>query len=72
MKRPVSGEKKMSFHPTQKAITNMLADLRELGLRPLYGARFDLRTIHLLSEIQVGNVKKPLQSRYTVGIQTPY
>ena len=31
----------------------MLADLRELGLRPLYGARFDLRTIHLLSEIQV-------------------
>jgi hypothetical protein len=57
LKRPATGDKKLSFHPTQTAISNMLADMRELGLRPLYGARFDLRTIHLLSEIQVNMVK---------------
>jgi hypothetical protein len=53
LKRPATGDKKLSFHPTQTNITNMLADVRQLGLRPLYGARFDLRTIHLLAEVQV-------------------
>ena len=53
LKRPASGDKKLSFHPTQTSVTNMLADVRQLGLRPLFGAKFDLRTIHLLAEIQV-------------------
>jgi hypothetical protein len=53
LKRPASGDKKLSFHPTQTSLTNMLADVRQLGLRPLYGARFDLRTIHLLAEMRV-------------------
>lgn len=53
LKRSVSQDQKCKFHPTQKAIANMLADLRLYGLRPLYGAKFELQTISLLSELYV-------------------
>lgn len=53
LKKSVSQDQKCKFHPTQKAIGNMLADLRLYGLRPLYGAKFELQTISLLSELYV-------------------